>query len=392
MDRLQRLKKPIYLISLPNYFLGFIIPIYALKLGSNAVEIGMLFSVFSFLSIIMRPLVGKWMDQRGRKKGFIIALVTFTLARLIFLVGRSYIYLFIARIFQCIAASFFSISLDAMISDMSSIDDRSKNFGTITQYSSRGAFIGSLIGFTILFNDIVDDSFKLIFGIYFITSVLAIHFAVRDVKDSMGEKREVKNTKIAFDKTFTKYLMIIGILSLANGITAPIFVIYLKEHITKDLGLISLMFIPGGILAMYLPSKLGKLADDFGRKKLMVIGLTFEAIITILMPFTKNYLFFVILYTLITFAGLMSIPAQRALVSEITGDNERGRSYGLYHLSLGLGGVFGPLIGGGIYQYINKDLVFYVEGIGLFITTIFIMLFIKSGRKILNRDMLEIYK
>ncbi|WP_432662956.1 MFS transporter [Wukongibacter baidiensis] len=390
MDKLQRLKKPIFLISLPNYFLGFIIPIYALQLGSNAVEIGMLFSVFSFFSIIMRPLVGRWTDKGGRKKGFIIGLVTFTLARLIFLVGRSYIYLFIARIIQCIAASFFSISLDAMISDMSSIDDRSKNFGIITQYSSRGAFIGSFIGFTILFNGIVDDPFKLIFGIYFIISVLAVYFAVKDVDESIGEKREVKSTKILINKTFIKYLMIIGVLALANGITAPIFVIYLKEHITKDLGLISLMFIPGGILAMYLPSKLGKLADDFGRKKLMVIGLAFEAIFTLLMPFARSYIFFVVLYALITFAGLMSIPAQRALVSEITGDDERGRSYGLYHLSLGLGGIFGPLIGGGIYQYINKDLVFFVEGVGLFLITIFIMFFIKSDNKIPNRDMLEI--
>lgn len=390
MDRLQGLKKPIYLISLPNYFLGFIIPIYALKLGSNAVEIGMLFSIFSFFSIIMRPLVGRWMDKRGRKKGLIIGLITFTLARLIFLIGRSYIYLFIARIIQCIAASFFSISLDAMISDMSSINDRSKNFGTITQYSSRGAFWGSFIGFTILFSDVVDDPFKLIFGIYFIISVLAVYFAVRDVKESIEGKREVKNAKIVFNRAFIKYLMIIGILSLANGITTPIFVIYLKENITKDLGLISLMFIPGGILAMYLPSKLGKLADDFGRKKLMVIGLALEAIFTILIPFTRSYLFFIVLYALIIFAGLMSVPAQRALVSEITGDDERGRSYGLYHLSLGLGGIFGPLIGGGIYQYINKDLVFLVEGVGLLVTIIFIMTFIKSDGELVNRDTLEI--
>lgn len=389
MDRLQGLKKPIYLIALPNFFLGLVLPVYALKLGSSAVEIGMLFSVFSLFSILMRPLVGKWIDKRGRKNGVIIGIIAYTVTRLLFLVGETYISLFVARIFQSIAASFLFISLDAMVSDVSYMNNRSANFGIVSQYSNRGAFIGSFIGFTILFNNSVREPFKLIFGIYFIASILALYLGARNIEETLGARKEEVKTETIINKTFVKYLLIIGILALANGITVPIFVIYLKEHITKDLSLISFMFIPGAILSMYLPSRLGKLADNFGRKKLMIAGLMLEAVFTILIPFTRDYYFFIILYALITASGLMSVPAQRALVSEITGDNNRGRAYGLYHLALGLGGIIGPLIGSGIYQYINKDIVFFIEGIGLLLTIMFIIIFIRIDNEVYTIDLLK---
>lgn len=390
MHRLRLLKKPIYLISIPSYFLSFILPIYALKLGASAIEIGMLFSVFSLFSIFMRPFVGRWIDKKGRKKGFIIGLVAFSLTRLLFLIGHDYTYIFIARIIQSIAASFFSISLDAMISDISSIEDRSKNFGEVSQYGNRGSFLGSIIGFNLLFSNIAENPFPLIFGIYFIISIVSIYFGVRDVEETIGIRKVAETSETAINKIFIKYLWIIGILSLANGITAPIFIIYLKDHITQDLSLITFMFIPSGILAMYLPSKLGTLADRYGRKKLMISGLLIEAILTMMIPFARDYYFFITIYTIIIASALMSIPAQQALVSEITGEKNRGKNYGLYHLALGLGGVVGPLIGSGIYQYINKDLVFYIEGIGFLATVVFIALYIKVDRNIINKDILEI--
>lgn len=391
MDRLMGLKKPVYLIALPDFFLGLVLPVYALKLGSNAVEIGILFSIFSLFSILMRPLVGKWIDKRGRKNGVIIGIIAYTVTRLLFFVGETYSFLLVARIFQSIAASFLFISLHAMVSDVSSISDRSANFGIVSQYSNRGAFIGSFIGFTILFNNgsSLYDPFKLVFGIYFIASILALYFGTKNIEETLKSKKEEIETKPLINKTFIKYLLIIGILSLANGITVPIFVIYLKDHITKDLALLSFMFIPGAVLAMVLPSRLGKLADNFGRKKLMITGLMLEAVFTVLIPFTRDYYFFVIVYTLITAAGLISIPAQRALVSEITGDNNRGKAYGLYHLAIGIGGIIGPLIGGAIYQYINKDIVFYIEGIGLVITVMLITFFIRKDSEVsIGRDIL----
>ena len=43
MYSLRSLKKPIFLKSIPTYFLSFILPIYALEIGASAVKIGMLF-------------------------------------------------------------------------------------------------------------------------------------------------------------------------------------------------------------------------------------------------------------------------------------------------------------------------------------------------------------
>ena len=47
------------------------------------------------------------------------------------------------------------------------------------------------------------------------------------------------------------------------------------------------------------------------------------------------------------------------------------------------------MIGSGIYQYINKDIVFFIEGIGLLLTIMFIMFFIRIDNEVSTIDLLK---
>ena len=58
-------------------------------------------------------------------------------------------------------------------------------------------------------------------------------------------------------------------------------------------------------------------------------------------------------------------PAQSALVIDVVGDNQRGKSYGKYKFALGIGGILGPMIGTYIYEYIGNRTVFNIKGIML---------------------------
>lgn len=64
---MKELKRSIYFISFPLSFIGFIFPIYASNLGVSTMELGYLYSMFSMVSIIIRPIVGSLIDKRGRK-------------------------------------------------------------------------------------------------------------------------------------------------------------------------------------------------------------------------------------------------------------------------------------------------------------------------------------
>lgn len=407
MKKLQGLGKSIFYISFPLSFIGFILPIYATNLGASPFEVGVLYSVFALFSILARPFVGSWIDKVGRKKGFIVGLIFYLVVALLFSIGDSYKYILAARVMQSIAASFMWISIYTMISDVSNQKNNSKNIGHIDQIANKGEMIGATIGFMILFNNWFNDSLKMIFSIFIISSIIGLYYGITKTEETLEYKNDNENEeeqnlystknnnieKIKLDKkhhtkevnnSFIKFLIIMGVLAFVGSMISPVFLLYLRDNITNNLSQISFLFIPSAVLAMFLPKKFGAFADKYGRRKVLIIGMLFQAISMIMIPFVKTYYGFMILYTCFSAFSFLRFPAQTALVTEITGNKKRGKSYGLYCFATGIGGVIGPLVGSSVYQYINEGLIFYIEGVTLLIVSILIMMLINKTE--LNRD------
>lgn len=379
MNRLNGVKKSIFYISFPLSFIGFILPIYALDMGASPFEVGLLYSIFSLCSILIRPIVGRWIDKKGRRNGFIVGIVSYVLVSGLFLVGNNYEYILAARIFQSIASSFLWISVDAMVSDVSKVSERSRNFGIIEQCANKGEVIGASLGFTVIFSSKFNNPFTLVFSIFLIVSLLALFTAIKSGQETLQISNVKKiEDKVQLNKKFKEYLFVIAILSVIETMVAPIFLIYLKEFITKDLGLISLLFIPSAILSTILPPKMGSLSDKYGKNNMLILGILIAAVFTVTIPIFNRYYIFMIVYTMICVGGMISYPAEAALVSEMCDESQRGAAYGMYKFAIGIGGIIGPLIGVFIYQYLSKDIVFYIQGAALIIICVLIDIVLKN--------------
>lgn len=169
------------------------------------------------------------------------------------------------------------------------------------------------------------------------------------------------------------------ILSLVGTMISPIYLVYMREHITRDIALISFLYIPGGILSLFLPKKFGSLSDKYGRKKLLISGMLIQAIIIFFIPIFKGYYTFMLAYTGLSIGGMLGGPARMSLVTELTGGINRGKSYGYYSTAIGLGGVIGPLIGASIYQYVGYASLFYTQGITILASLIIISLILREA-------------
>ncbi|MDO7204575.1 MFS transporter [Paraclostridium bifermentans] len=83
----------------------------------NAVEITGLFSVISLILILTRPILGKLVDNFGRKPILIFSCIFFAISYAIFSISTTAITLYVARIFQGIATASMTISTYTIISD-----------------------------------------------------------------------------------------------------------------------------------------------------------------------------------------------------------------------------------------------------------------------------------
>lgn len=359
---MQGIKKAVFYISFPLSFIAFIFPIYASSLGISVVEIGFLYTIFSVVAILIRPVVGNLIDKKGRKKGILIGVVIYTIVNFLYSIARDYRYLLIARILQSLAASFLWISIDAAISDISSKENRAQNFGILEQSQVKGEFLGSVIGFTVLFNNFFENPFSVVFKVFFITSIISLFFTFKRVPETLEYKKDIELGMLKNKKHLRYFLIIMGIISFISSLTAPIYLIYLQQNITNKLYLISYLFVPSAILSMFLPRRFGIYADKNGRKKVIFIGMLLNAVLQIFIPFVRAYYPFMILYTLISIVNMFYSPALSSIIIDFVGENKRGRSYGLYSFASGVGSALGPLVGTYIYENIGRSIVFYLQG------------------------------
>lgn len=382
---MKELKKVVYFISFPLGFIGFIFPIYASSLGVNIMEIGYLFSVFSIVGIIIRPAIGKLIDKKGRKIGIITGTILYASVNIFFMIAGNFRYLLFARILQSIASSFLWISADTFISDVSDKTNRSINFGIIDQSSAKGGFLGNFIGFIVVYSNFFGNPFKLLFALFFCTSLISFYYGLRKVPETIDFKKDIEEGKLIDRRGLIFFTIIMGIISLISNLTAPIYLVYLQENITSDLGLISTIFIPASILSTFLPKRFGMFSDKYGREKTIILGLIISGILQILIPFNKSYYSFTIIYTIISVAGMFYGPALSSIIIDFVGENRRGKSYGLYSFASGVGATIGPIVGSYIYENVGNDTIFHLKGAALIALTLFIW-YIYITRFNLNRE------
>jgi len=122
----------------------------------------------------------------------------------------------------------------------------------------------------------------------------------------------------------------------------------------------------------------GKLSDLYGRKKILLIGISIFLIGSALSAAAWN------IYALIIFRGIQGVGAGSimATVSTIAGDiytiKERARIQGWLSSVWGISAILGPVLGGGLAELFNWRWIFLINLPGGIIAGILIFLFLKE--------------
>ncbi|WP_234124300.1 MFS transporter [Clostridium hydrogenum] len=371
--------KSIMLGSFAFGLMSFVLPIYSKKIGGNALSIGGLFSIFSAVTLILRPIIGKGIDKYGRKVFFVSAFLFYAVSMLLFSYSTNIKLLYISRIIQAIGSSFMWISAYSIAIDISSDEKRGNGIGQVDEASSKGSLYGAILGFIILGNITIITGWSILFKGYAALSVVGGYIAYKYIPETgkVDIEKKVEYNKV-LNMNLLKLLIVIFISSISVSMISPILMIYLQDKFTTDVRTLASAFVPAALVYAFLPAKLGSISDKSGRIVPMTIGMVISGIVSIGFSYSLSIEMLVILWVLESVGIVLASPAEEALVSELVDEKVRGSAYGVYLFVSSLGAVIGPLLGGWVYDTFGHQVPFYLNGFALLIDAFLVIILFRN--------------
>ena len=170
-----------------------------------------------------------------------------------------------------------------------------------------------------------------------------------------SEKIKIQNV-IAFFSIIIGFFMVMLDSTIVN-ITLPVMIRFFKS----DMETISWV-VNGYNLAFAVLLLTGsRLADQFGRKKIFLIGIIFFTITSLLAalsPTVEALIFFRVLQGL---SGALLVPVSMPLIIDLFPSSKSGLIIGVWGGVAGIAAASGPALGGIIGEYLNWQWIFFIN-------------------------------
>lgn len=381
----------VFLLSLPFGMLWFMLPVVGRDMGASALEIGGLYSVFSLMTVLLRPVVGRAIDHFGRRPFFLAGAAAYAVGNLAYAAASNVAGLYVARIAQGIGSGLTWLAAYAMVADLAGSLERGGRFGQIDEMASRGGIIGIAAAFALMGYLGENAGWSASFYLFTAVGLLALAIAVRRVPETApAQQTSPKKAEPAvswsqrwqryralFHTSFVTLMGIVLLTASAYALTSPILILFLRDHVTSNILYIALAFAPSALIYAFLPSRLGKISDHLGRRLPMGIALAVGGAVALVIPYLRSIWPLIMLWIAesVCFAG--ATPAEEALVADLSDQEARGLAYGIYTGTYSLGSVIGPLLGGWVYERHGEATPFFIAAGMLWLGTVLIFRVLK---------------
>ena len=334
-----------FTILIPTIYL------YGKQFGLNDFQTSLLFSIYSLAQFFATPIIGKLSDRYGRKPLLIISLTGTVVANLIAGFAPTASLLFLGRLLDGITGGNVSVA-QAVISDVTTPEDRAKGFGIFGAAFGLGFVLGPIV--SLLAQKIsLGASFVASGAIAAIALVITILFLPETLKTKASKSRNIFDLGL---DNLVRGLFIpkVGILLLINlciGTTFTIFTYafqpYFIQVLHQNNESLTLIFILFGVLGVAMQTKgVVFLTRKFGVVGIFLIALFVRSLSFVLMPIWPSLTYFVVVSILFSIFNSLVQPMVNTLISLNAKPEEQGAVIGLNASYLSVANAIGPVIAG----------------------------------------------
>lgn len=264
---------------------------------------------------------------------------------------------------------------DAIIADISTDNNRGKNFGLLRTADHLGAVIGIIVCLLL-----VDSlSFSTIFVIAAIPSVIGVALILLFIKERPAEKiHAFKGIRLKdLSNNFKLFLIVSAIFSLGS-FSYSFLLIYAKDFgfAIKTVPILYLIFTVVAALSSY---PFGYLADKFGRKIVIAIGFSLWMAVCIGFIVSNSFVLIIFLFILYGLQKGALETVQKAFVAELSPEQFRASCLGGFQMVIGLCAFPASLIAGLLWDNFGKEATM-IYSITLSAISIGLLFWVKEDR------------
>ncbi len=190
---------------------------------------------------------------------------------------------------------------------------------------------------------------------------------------------KIKKGYKEYPKTFKVLTFATFIDQIGTFLLYPFFALYVTERFGVgmiEVGYLYSIFALGNIFGNIIG---GALADKYGRRAMVLIGLIVSGIGSILMGLANNLNTFYILAAFLGLIGNFGGPARQAMVPDLLPKEKQAEGFGILRVAFNLSAVIGPILGGFMATR-SYMLLFISDAISSIITAIIVFIVIPETK------------
>jgi len=323
------------------------------RLGATPTIIGFLFAAFGLSLLVVSVPAGVLSDRIGRRLPMVAGMVLLALSTLLFAYSTSLPWLFAARLLQGAAdAVAWGVGF-ALIADTFGPSERGRVMGLVMSGSNLGFMLGPSIGGWLYERGGPALPFILVSGL----SVLVAGGLALMRSQATASPRDAQSfASLLRVPAMASCVVVVIVVSSTLSMFEPVLSLFLSTTIGLSPRQVGLVFGVAAVGSALLHPINGRLADRFGSRRMMLIGLVVASAVMPLVARADTYRGAVFLF-LFQAAALSLVVAPSlsymAEVSASTSPGSFGASYGLYNFAWGCGLLAGPAAGGALYERIG---------------------------------------
>lgn len=328
------------------------IPVYLSRFEAKEAEIGFLVGVFSFSSLILRPIVGRALLNIPERTFMIMGTLLHVFSSIAYLSAPPFWPLLVVRIFHGIGLGLFNTAVYTLVANITPEIHR----GQLTSYFFLSGNMASALG--PYFGMVLINRYNFVVLFLVCTGLSLCSFLIT-TKLPRRKGIPLKNQPLKIQTFLGREALppsiIAFMLSAIWGALAVFFPLHALRHGISNPGIFFFFLAITLILARGLG---GKILDTYGRKKVITPCLTAIIISLVILTFSTTLPMFILVAVVFGTGWALLYPCLMIYAIEDAG-SARGPAMGTFTGLSDLGSGVGPMIMGIIIQRTSYPIMFF---------------------------------